>query len=156
MISKYGIKEEFIMKGLVPFNRGLFNFDFEDDFDDFFDRKLIPLRRHMGKDTFKLDLQEKENEYLIEADLPGVAKEDLKVQLNDETLNISVEREEKIDEENKNYIHKERRYCSMNRSIYLPSAKKDGINAKLDNGVLRITVPKETVKPDESIKINVE
>ena len=70
-------------------------------------------------------------------------------------MTISVQREENINEENKNYVHKERRFSSMSRSLYLDDAKSDGIKAKLENGVLNIKVPKES-KPDSSVKIDIE
>jgi len=61
-------------------------------------------------------VQQNDNEYLIEAELPGVNKDEIGVDLNDGRLNISVKREENINEEKKNYIHRESRFASMSRS----------------------------------------
>ena len=136
------------MTGLVPFNKrntGLLNTGFEDFhnmLDDFFSDNWSP-RRSLERDTFKINVQQKDAEYLIEAELPGVNKEEIDIDLNDGRLNISVKREEKINEEKKNYIHRESRYCSMSRSVYLADADSKGIKAKLDNGVLNITVPRQ-------------
>jgi len=77
------------------------------------------------------------------------------VALEDGKLRITVNKEEKGEEKNKNYIHRERRYSSMQRNILLADADSDGIRAKLDNGVLTITVPKK-VKPDNSVKIEID
>jgi HSP20 family protein len=132
------------MAGLVPFNRkdrGLTRTGFGDFYgmlDDFFSDDFMMPRRSLARDTFKLDVQDKEKEYLIEAELPGV------------------KREEKVDEEKKNYIHKERRYCSMNRSVYLADADTENIKAKLDNGVLEITVPKVEKSVSQKNKIEIE
>lgn len=148
------------MAGLIPFNHKnhrLFNPGFEDFtnmLDDFFDYTW-PLRRSLSRDTFKLDVQETDHEYLIEAELPGVKKEEINLELNDGRLNISIERNEDIDEEERNYIHKERRHCSMQRSLYLADAKPEGVKAKLDNGVLNIIVPKQE-NNDNRIRIEVE
>ena len=90
-----------------------------------------------------MDVQDKEDEYLVEAELPGVNKEQIYLDLNDGRLNISVNREEEIQEENRNYIHRERRTRSMSRSIYLDQAKSEGIKARLRDGVLSIRIPKE-------------
>ncbi len=145
---------------LIPFNRresGLMNRNIDEwhnDLEEFFDERR-PWRHRLARGTFKLDVQEKDSEYHIEADLPGVKKEEIKVDLDDGMLTISVEREEKIDEEKKNYVHRERRYRSMQRSIYLANAKAEGIKAKLDAGVLNISVPKEA-KQDSSVKIDIE
>lgn len=136
------------MTGLVPFNRkntGLLNTGFEDFhnmLDDFFNDNWSP-RRNLENDTFKINVQQNDTDYLIEAELPGVNKEEINVDLNEGRLNISVKREEKINEEKKNYIHRESRYSSMSRSIYLADADAKGIKAKLDNGVLHITVPRQ-------------
>lgn len=144
------------MTGLVPFNRkntGLLNTGFEDFYnmlDDFFSDNWSP-RRSLARDTFKINVQQNEKEYLIDAELPGVNKEEISLDLSDGRLNIAVKREEKINEEKKNYIHRESRFSSMSRSVYLEDADVKGIKAKLDNGVLRITVPRQekTVKSEQ-------
>ena len=109
--------------------------------DDFFTDPWFSARReHEG---FKLDVQKKDKEYLIEAELPGVKKEEISLEMNDGTLTISVNREESKEEEDKekNYIHKERRTSSMSRSVYVGDADAKDIHAKLDNGVLKVTLP---------------
>jgi HSP20 family protein len=148
------------MAGLVPFNRNKSNLattgneDFFDMLNNFFENPWLPARNLMN-DTFKLDVQDNDKEYLIEAELPGVKKEEVSLELNDNRLSISIEKEENINEEKKNYIHKERRTTSMQRYIYLQDAQADGIKAKLDNGVLSIQVPKISKKQTKS-KIDVE
>ena len=87
--------------------------------------------------------------------MPSVDKKDINLQFNDGKLIISIIRDETNEIQEKNYIHKERRYNSMSRSIYLEDSKPDAIKAKLENGVLKIIVPKEE-KPDNSITIEVE
>lgn len=148
------------MAGLVPFNRnraGLRATGFDDFYnmlDNFFDESWSPARNLMH-DTFKVDVQEKENEYDIEAELPGVKKEEVRLDMNEDRLTIAVQREEKVEEEKKNYIHKERRTCSMERHIYLKDAHAEGIKAKLDNGLLSIQIPKS--KPVKNVrKIDIE
>ncbi|MGB4438314.1 MAG: Hsp20/alpha crystallin family protein [Sedimentibacter sp.] len=151
------------MSGLVPFNkksRNLANRNFGDFggfynmLDDFFSDNW-PSARSLARDTFKVDVQENETQYVIEAELPGVNKDEVKLEMNDGRLNISIQREENKNEEDKNYVHKERRYSSMSRSIYLDEAKAEGIKATLENGVLNIIVQKEA-KPNNSIKIDIE
>lgn len=136
------------MAGLVPFNRNRnlrpIGFDgFYNMLDDFFHDPWFPARRNWFQDTFKVDVQEKDNEYYIEAEMPGIRKDDVQLELNEGRLLIAVNRQENIDEDKKNYIHRERHYTSMQRSLYLADAKPEGIKARMDNGVLSITVPKE-------------
>lgn len=148
------------MAGLVPFNRKnkLIGPSFEDFYgmlDDFFSDDIVP-RRSLIRDTFKLDVEEKDKEYVIEAELPGVKKEEVSLEINEGHLRISIKREETIDEEKRNFVHKERRYSSMTRSIYLKDAKSEDIKAKLDNGVLNITVPKKESDKVMTNKIEIE
>ena len=137
------------MAGLVPFNQRRSNLtlrprgfdDFTNMLDDFFSDNWMPSRSLM-RDTFKLDVEEAEDHYKIEADLPGVKKEEISLDMNEGRLTIAIKREENSEEEKKNYLHQERRYCSMQRTIYLGNASAENIKAKLEDGVLKITVPK--------------
>lgn len=153
---------------LVPFNRKNRNvadttsnnpFNMIDDFfNDAF--RNFPFSRNPMTDPFKMDVKETDNKYLVEAELPGTKKEDIDITLNDEgRLTISVNREEKIDEkdEDNTYIHRERRYDSMQRSLFLANAKSDDVNAKLEDGLLIINVgkDKQAIK-DNSRKIEIE
>ena len=147
------------MAGLVPFNRknnlpaaGID--DFRNMLDDFFN-DTFSLRRSFASDTFKLDVQESDREYVIEAELPGVKKDELSLDLSEGRLNITVAREEQSEEKKKHYLHRERRCSSMSRSVYLADAQADGVRAKLDNGVLSITIPKQ-IKPDNIRKIEID
>lgn len=144
---------------LVPFNRknSIFNTNFDDFYnvlDDFFNDSWRS-NRFSGIGSFKIDIQENENEYVVEAKLPGVRKEEINIDLDEGRLNISIERNEDVNEDKKNYIYRETRHSSMNRSIYLANAKSEGIKAKLDNGILYIHVPKQQ-KIDTSRRIEIE
>ncbi|MHB1314070.1 MAG: Hsp20/alpha crystallin family protein [Christensenellales bacterium] len=148
------------MAGLVPFNTNQ-NTSLSTGFDDFYNMlddffaDNWPFRRSLTADTFKVDVQENENEYIVEAELPGVKKEEVSVAMEDGKLRILVSREEKSEEKGKNYLHKERRFSSMARHIYLVDANSAGIKGKLEEGVLRIAVPK-TEKQDRSVKVDIE
>lgn len=150
------------MAGLVPFNQRRSNLtlrprgfdDFTNMLDDFFSDNWMPARSLM-RDTFKLDVEEAEDHYKIDADLPGVKKEEISLDMNEGRLTIGIKREEKTEEEKKNYVHKERRYCSMQRTVYLGDASMEDIKAKLEDGVLNIIVPK-IKKTEVSKKIEIE
>ena len=150
------------MAGLVPFNRkntGLMRTgtgfdDFYDMLDDFFTGTQLP-GRNLLKDTFKIDIAEKEEEYQLEAELPGVKKDEISIDVEDEFLNISVNRSEESNKNGKNYIHRERRATAMSRRIRLSGADLDKIKAKLEDGVLFVTIPKD-IKVASSRKIAIE
>lgn len=148
------------MSGLVPFNRRKSDLsatgfeDFYNMLDDFF-ADGWPGKRSLSSDTFKVDVREEDSGYVVEADLPGVKKEELNISLDDNRLSITVARDEKVEENKKNYLHRERRYCSMQRSIFLADSDAEGIKATLKDGELTITIPKKQ-KVDTSIQIEVE
>ncbi len=147
------------MANLIPYGRGargLSSTGFEDFYnmlDDFFTDPWLSGRR--AREGFKLDVQRSDKEYLIEAELPGVNKEEVSLDLRDGTLSIAVNREENVNEEKKNYIHRERRVSSMSRSVYLGDVDANAVSAKLDNGVLKITVPVKT-PVDNTCRIEIQ
>lgn len=125
--------------------------DFYNMIDDFFSTPL----RTLKTENFKLDVKEDDSEYLIEADLPGINKEDVKISYDDQVLMISVERNEEKEEKQENYIHRERQVCSMKRALNLPNVDKSQIKARLENGVLKVMAKKTEVQ-DQSYVIEVE
>lgn len=136
------------MFGMTPINRNglqkrkINHFvDFYNMIDDFFNDSLFPIKS-LSNSTFKIDVKETDREYYVEAELPGIKKDEILLEMHDGNLTISVNRDESIEAENNNYIHKERHYCSMKRTIYLDDAKDENIVAKLEDGILKVTVPK--------------
>lgn len=112
--------------------------------------------RNLVSELFKVDVREMENEYLIEAELPGVEKKDIELSLDENgKLSIAVNQDENVErnDENQTYIHRERYYESMQRSIYLADAQPDSVQAKLEDGLLKVTVRKEEqAKEDDSAR----
>lgn len=104
----------------------------------------------------RTDIKEDENAYVMEVELPGMDKNDIHVDLKDGYLNISVNKSEKNDGGKKdNYIHRERSF-SCSRSYYVGDIKKEDIKAKYENGILNITIPKETEKKATESRILIE
>jgi HSP20 family protein len=128
--------------------------DFYDAIDDFFGSSPF---RSLRNDTFKLDVKEEDKSYVIDADLPGVDREDIKVNYDDQTLIISVEHKEEKEEkdDNDNYLHRERRLCAMKRAIHLPDVDPSKVKAKLNNGVLQI-IAEKAEHVNEGYAIDVE
>jgi len=126
-------------RDLIPWRRkSLFpsffdNFDIDDVFDLF---NFQPI---------KTDLRETENEYILEADLPGYDKSGIEIRQEGNMLTISAQQNETVEEKNENYIHRERRRGSFQRSFTIPdNVNPDAIKANFNNGVLRIVLPKTT------------
>ena len=148
---------------LVPYGRkskGLTQrpqsvFDIDNMFDSFFNDSFMPA--WFGGDTqMRVDIKENEKEYIVEADMPGIKKEEINVELNDDRLTIAVERNEEINEEKENYIRKERRSGSFCRSFYVENVKDEQISAKFENGVLSVVLPKKEAGISKKNKIEIE
>ena len=95
-----------------------------------------------------LDLFEKDNRLFAKLDLPGMKKEDVRVEVAEGYLTISGERKEESEEKNKNFYRCEREYGSFYRAIPLPEgAKSEEVKATFENGVLEVSVPLQA-KPE--------
>lgn len=102
-----------------------------------------------------VNTREDEKGYYIHADLPGVAKEDIHIDLKDNLLTISGERKHKEEINEKDYYKLESFYGKFQRSFTVPDdADSDAIDASTENGVLNITIPKAA--PKESKKISIK
>jgi HSP20 family protein len=97
----------------------------------------------------RVDLTEMETQYEVKVDLPGLKPEEVKVELRNGDLWITGERKEEKEEKGKTYHRVERRHGEFRRVLPLPAeVAEEQIEAKVENGVLTVTVPKtEPVKP---------
>lgn len=110
-------------------------------FGNFHSAPWFPFQQ-METGTFRLDMKEDHDNYIIEADLPGVKKRDISLLLACGYLTISVACKED-NEDDKKTLYKERRHIRMERSIFLAGATESGARARLQNGELIITIPKQ-------------
>jgi HSP20 family protein len=104
-----------------------------------------------------LDVHENNDNYVIEADVPGLNPDDIEVTVHDNTLTISGEIQQPQEQDGNRRILNERRYGAFRRSITLPnSVDVDKANANYHDGVLTLTLPKsEAAKPRQiSVKNN--
>lgn len=103
-----------------------------------------------------VDVVEEKDKYVIKADLPGIKQDDVKVELEEGVLRISGERKSEHEERNeeKKYHYIERSWGSFERRFTLPrDTDADKIDAKYENGVLKIIVPKTEAKKPKEIKV---
>lgn len=101
-----------------------------------------------------IDVEDRGDQYRIIAEVPGLNKEDLSINVTQRavTLQGQTSREEKIEEEN--YIRRERRQGSFSRTIPLPAPiKPDAASASFENGVLTVTLPRETAQQGRQLEI---
>ena len=106
---------------------------------------------------FKTDVTDEGDHYLLEADLPGFEKKDIHLDLNGDTLTIRAERRSKVEEKEKEKIIRiERSYGAYSRSFDISGVDADGIKAKYDNGVLKLTLPKKQAVLPEGRRLEIE
>lgn len=150
------------MFGLVPFERrgrgvqrksGDF-FDIDSIFENIFNDAVFP-SFYSNSNQMKVDISEKENEYILEAELPGINKEDINIEINDKALTISANRDENIEEKKDNYLRKERRRSSISRTFSMDNVLSDKITAKYENGILTLVLPKNEEVKAKTRKIDI-
>ena len=114
------------------------------------------LDSHAFRNILQSDVAEDDNEYTVKVDVPGMNKDDIHLAYSDGILTISGHRSTFKDhsDKKKNLVRQERSEGSVSRSFSLPNVDKKNISAKLDNGVLTITLPKTSpVEDEDSITI---
>ncbi len=127
-----------------------------EDLDRWFDFDLFPetVERTWAP---SVDIEEKDGTYLVKADLPGLKKEDIHVELHDGYLTLRGERKSEHEEKKENYHRIERAYGSFQRSFRVPEGitEKD-IKAKYKDGVLELTIPAPKEAKPKAIEVKVE
>lgn len=120
-------------------------------FDDFFGRPVT--RAGWTEEAWCpcVDVSETKDNVIINAEIPGMSKEDVKVSVQDNILTLSGEKKQEREQKDANYHRIERSYGSFSRSFTLPtSVQPDKVKATYKDGMLKITLPKsEEVKPKE-------
>lgn len=128
---------------------------FDDLFDGAFDR--APAQRSLSKWHPAVDVLESKDAYLIRAELPGMKKEDIKVEVKDGSLVLSGEMKSEKPADGVEYRHVERVAAKFWRSFTLPeNAKQDGIEASYKDGILEVRVAKAEEAKPRQIQINVQ
>ena len=136
---------------LMPrvFGENLFDDDWMDfPFRDEFWGRKNPFCKDQGQNMMKTDIRDIGDHYELDVDLPGVKKEDIKLQLKDGYLTMAAVQNTSNDkkDENGKYIRRERFVGSVSRSFYVGDAVKEAdIHAKYEDGILKLTLP----KPDQ-------
>ncbi len=132
-------------------------------FDDFFKpwNELFDNSRFWGRAATvpAVNIIDNKNEYKVTLAAPGLKREDFKIDVENNMLTISAEKEEKKEEKDERYARREYNYTSFSRSFTLPeNIKQDAIEAKYEDGVLKLLLPKkeDVKKASLSKHINVK
>lgn len=127
--------------------------EMDDLFKGFFEDWELPVW-HRGRWP-AIDIAEKENEFVVKAEVPGCKAEDIDISVHGNTLTVSGEKKQEHEQKEEGYYHVERSYGSFRRDLNLPAEVDTAkIEAECKNGVLTITLPKaEAAKP---VKVKVK
>jgi HSP20 family protein len=124
---------------------------------NFFDDTMNIGTGSIGTTLPAVNISETNNELLIEVAAPGMKKNDFKVEINDNQLNISYRKETNSENDDKNHWRKEFNFQSFERNFTLPTiVESDKIEATYNEGILKIVVPKKEEarkKPAKTIEI---
>ncbi len=132
----------------------MFN-EFRQSFDDLM-RPFFPLATEMEQWTIlptrypQVDLVDNGESYTVTAELPGFTKDQVDVQINKDGVAIKAECKEEKETKQKNYLHRERAYSSMQRFVAFPEeVSPTKVEAMMKDGILELKVPKKEPKPEE-------
>jgi HSP20 family protein len=138
--------------------------DMERMMDDFFDRRMRPWwpERWLRTEGFTtnvpaLDVFEEKDELVVKAELPGMEKDNVEVNLTDHTLTIKGEKKKEEEVKEEKYYRSERSYGSFVRTLQLPAdVQSDKVKASFKNGVLEVRLPKTEEAKGKEIKVKVD
>lgn len=143
------------MFGLIPFtrenslsNQNLFNY--LDSIEKSFFNDMEPAAQ------FRTDIRDNGNEYLLEAELPGFAKEDIHINIDGDRLDITASHQEKKEEKKDNYVCRERKFGSFSRSFDVTGIDTAAISAGYQDGILSLHLPKKQPAQPEVKRIEVK
>lgn len=128
---------------------------------NFFTPRLFDIESNLfdvGMTSPLANIAETNKEYKVEISVPGMKRDDFKVDIENGVLTVTSEKEEEKKEEDKNYKRREFSYSSFSRTFSLPeNVNENKISAKYDNGILQVTIPKKEAteqKPKKAIKVS--
>jgi HSP20 family protein len=148
-----------------PFSElGRWEREMERVFDDFIGRRVRPVwgdrwwpGESIGLSTPAVDLYEEKDEIVVKTELPGIAKDDIQVNVSDHLLTIKGEKKKEEETKEKNFYRSERSYGSFSRSVELPAdVHGEKARASFKNGVLEIRLPKTEEAKKKEVKVKVE
>ena len=140
------------MFGLTPYTRNFY----VASYDPFKEMEEFE-RRFFGQRTpaLKTDIRKADGAYILEADLPGFAREDVSIEIKNGYMTIRAERKTDTESRDK-YLRRERTYGSFSRTFDLEGINAEAVTASFKDGVLSVDLPKLEVKVDEGRTVEIK
>ncbi len=149
----------FEMRPYTKKNNSFYNpFRDMDEFEKKFFASPFGFFENGALDEFKTDVKDEGDRYELEADLPGFEKKDIHLDINGDILTVSAERHSEHEEKDKKgkYVRCERSYGTYSRDFDVSGVDTEGIKAKYENGVLKLTMPKKADALPEAKHLEIE
>lgn len=128
--------------------------DLENEMDRWMNGSLWPDELESSDFSPAVNFKENNNNYVIEFDIPGIKKEDVKIELENNRLTVSGERSDKKEEKDSRHLLAETFYGSFMRTFNLPNAVDENkVDARYESGVLTVTIPKSAATKSKEIKV---
>ena len=144
---------------IIPFDRHIRHLAAMDPFREFdeLERSFFGNQKNLIS-AFRTDVVDTGDAYELEAELPGFAKEDIQLDVENDVLTVSAEHksEKKEENEKKNFVKRERFYGSFTRSFDVSGINVDGIEAKYENGILTLHLPKKAAEIPASRRLEIK
>ena len=117
---------------------------------DLFENDYLPLISNRTSSMPAVIIREDEKNYTLELAVPGLDKNDLKIDINEDVLTISSETRNESEENKEGYKRKEFSYSSFSRSFYIPeNVNREKIGANYKDGILKVSLPKQEVEENK-------
>ena len=143
---------------LIPFDRRGNRMSAYDPFRmlDEMERSFFGGNTHAALTSFRTDVTDTGDAFVLDAELPGFKKEDIKIDIENDCLTISAERSSDDKDEKDNYVKRERFYGSFTRSFDVSGINVDNIEAGYSDGVLTVTLPKKAAEVPASRRLEIK
>ena len=143
---------------LIPFDRRGSRVSVYDPFRMFdeMERSLFNGGSNSALASFRTDVTDTGDAFVLDAELPGFKKEDIKIDIENDCLTISAERKADSKEEKDNYVKRERFYGSFSRSFDVSGINVDEIEAGYNDGVLTVKLPKKSAEVPASRRLEIK
>ena len=140
---------------LIPFNHNIRRVASFDPFRAMDEMEHEMFNNANAVSSFRTDVEEKGDSFILEAELPGIKKENIDLNIENDCLTISAARKAGETEQKRNYIKRERFYGSFCRSFDVSGIDIDKIEASYNDGILTIVMPKkgQIVPPTRKLEI---
>lgn len=121
----------------------------------FFTVRTAPAATAIDEGSLALDISEDQSHYIVRASLPGFAKENVEIEIDDGVLSIAAQRTEVSEDSGEQFHRRERRFGSVSRRISLPGdVNESAATAELKDGVLTLKLPRADKPAGRKVQIN--